>query len=58
MADVGKLVVDVRGMPEVIWQVRHACAQALRQEAEAEANPAVARRLLELADRFEAGQAP
>ena len=49
-------VVDVRGVPELIWQTRAARAAILRAEADAESNPAVARKLRAIADEFEAGR--
>ena len=47
--------IDLHAMPELIWACRRELANVLRREAEAEANPIVARRLREIADRFEAG---
>ena len=52
---VAKLVIDVRGVPEVVWSCRHALATLLREAADAEVSNAVAVRLREVAARFEAG---
>lgn len=52
----GRTVVDVRGVPELVWQARHELAGLLRKEAEAEADPRLARRLAAIAADFEAGQ--
>lgn len=54
----GTIVLDVRGIPEVIQAVRAECAEILRDDAESESNPAVARRLRQIASAFEAGQRP
>ena len=51
-----KFTVDIKGMPEVIWACRKAMASLLRAEADAEVSNALAFRLREIADRFEAGQ--
>ena len=56
MAIDGKLVVEVRGVPELVWACRREMAQALRQEADMEIHPLIKRKLMELANRFEAGQ--
>lgn len=56
MADMPKLSLDVRGIPELVWECRREMAQVLRQEAESEAHPLLNRRLEEIARRFEAGQ--
>lgn len=53
---VARLELDVRGIPELIQDVRRECAQVLRDDAAEEANQAVARRLREVAAAFEAGQ--
>ena len=50
-----KLVMDVRGVPEVVWACRHALATLLREAADVEVSNAVAARLREVAARFEAG---
>jgi hypothetical protein len=52
------LSIDVRGIPEVIWSVRREMANLLREQADVEISPAVARRLRELADAFESGASP
>jgi hypothetical protein len=50
-----RLVIDVKNMPEVLWEMRHAIASALRHEAEGEGDSRVARRLIEIAAQFESG---
>lgn len=50
-----KLIVDVRGMPDVVWSCRHALAKLLREQADSEVSNAVAMRLREVADKFEVG---
>ena len=50
------IIVDVRGMPELIWACRHEMSELLRAEADAEISPSVVRRLHEIAAIFEAGQ--
>lgn len=52
-----RFVMDVRGIPELVWQCRRELADLLRGEAEAESDPRVARRLRAVAALFEAGQA-
>lgn len=52
---VGRIEVDVRGIPEVLAGMRHEFAQMLRRVAEDE-DAGVAARLRELAAAFEAGQ--
>lgn len=47
--------VDVRNLPDVIFEIRREMAKVLHEEAGAEANPVVARRLREVAAGFEAG---
>ena len=49
------LTVDVRNMPDLIFEVRKEMAKVLRDEAETEADPRIGRRLREIAARFEAG---
>lgn len=49
------LTIDLRGWPEVIWAIRREMAHVLREEADGEINPAVSRKLRELAAAFEAG---
>lgn len=41
--------------PELVHQLRREVVQLLEEQADAEANPAVARRLREIAADFEAG---
>lgn len=55
MAGPLRMTLDVLHVPELIWETRRAMADLLREEADAEANPAVARRLREIADAFETG---
>lgn len=50
------IVVDLRNVPEIVWGLRREMAMILRDEAEADADPRIARRLRALADGFEAGQ--
>lgn len=47
--------ISMRDLPEVLWEIRHEFAQVLREEAQAEASPHTACRLIEIADAFEAG---
>ena len=47
MAD-GFISVDVRNVPALIFELRQEMANILREQADAEANPAVARRLREV----------
>ena len=56
MAQMGSLVVDVRGIPELIWGLRREMAEVLREAADAEADPRVMHRLLVIAQAFETGQ--
>lgn len=57
MADgkIATVTVDVLNVPELIYNVRNQCADMLREEADSEANPRIARRLRELAAAFEVG---
>lgn len=50
-----RLTINVENMPEVIARIRVEMAGVLRHEADAEADPRVARRLREIADIFEVG---
>lgn len=50
------LTLDIKNIPELIFEVRREMARVLREEADTEADPRMARRLRELSDRFEAGQ--
>lgn len=47
--------IDVLNVPELVWQTRQAMADLLREEAESEADPRIARRLMEIAGVFETG---
>lgn len=49
------IVVDVQGMPEVIFAVRKEMANLLRRESNTETHPLLSKRLRQLADEFEAG---
>lgn len=48
--------VDVSQIPEVVHGLIATLAKILRDEADADGNPEVARKLREIAARFEAGQ--
>lgn len=50
--------IDVLHVPELVWQTRQAMADLLREEAESEADPRIARRLREIAGVFETGGRP
>lgn len=50
--------INVRDMPEVLYEMRHELVNILRVQAGAEAHPEVAKRLREIADEFETGAAP
>lgn len=50
------VTVDLRQVPEVLWEMRHQLAQILRVKAGAEADPRVAKRLREVAAAFETGE--
>ena len=52
------VTIDVLNIPEMIAAVRHEMATILREEADAEADPRIARRLRALADAFECGTRP
>lgn len=54
MADA-HLTIDVMNMPELIFHIRMEFAGVLREEADSEADPRIARRLREIAARFETG---
>ena len=59
MATNGMTVtIDVLNIPEMIAAVRHEMASILRDEADAEADPRLARRLRALAAAFECGTRP
>lgn len=47
--------INVRDMPEVLYEMRHELVNILRVQAGAEAHPEVAKRLREIATEFEAG---
>lgn len=51
-----QLTIDVKNMPELIHALLVRMSNLLREEAESESDPRVARKLLEIAARFEAGQ--
>ena len=48
-------VVRLKMSPELVWATRAALADVMREVAESEADPRVARRLTEIATRFEIG---
>lgn len=50
------LILDVTGIPEVLFGMFKQMADMLREEADSEADPRLQRKLRELAARFEAGQ--
>lgn len=50
-----KLTINVEKMPEMIARLRLEFSNLLREEAEAEADPRIARRLREIAAIFEVG---
>lgn len=52
---MAKVTLSVRNMPEVLSALRESLARILREEADAEADPRVARRLREIAAEFEVG---
>lgn len=47
--------LSVRDMPEVLWEMRQEMARLLRDEAQVERQLYTARRLVEVAEAFEAG---
>lgn len=49
------VTIDVLNVPELIHCVMRQCANRLRDEAESEADPRIARRLIEIAADFEVG---
>lgn len=55
MADA-TLKIDVLNFPEALHAMTSRLAFILREEADAEADPRIQRRLREIAARFEAGQ--
>lgn len=48
------VVVDVKNVPEIVFELRREMAKILRDEAEGE-HPLVAKKLREVADVFEVG---
>lgn len=50
------VTIDVRYVPELIWGLRKEMASIIRQEAEAESDIRVQRRLHVIAAVFETGQ--
>lgn len=50
-----RLVLDIRGMPEVLADVQLYVAKVLREEADKESDPRVQRKLREIAARVETG---
>lgn len=55
MARIGKVQVDIRSVPEALWQIRREMAKVLRQHADVDVSPLVAQRLRAIANEFEAG---
>lgn len=51
-----RIEIEIEGWPEALWVMRAAMARILREAADAESSPFVAKRLREIADDFEAGQ--
>lgn len=51
-----RCVLSIDGMPEALAAMRRELARVLEAEAEAEADPRLARRLREIAAAFECGQ--
>lgn len=51
----GSIIVDIRNMPEVIYELRKKLAEFIREEAKDE-DPRMAAKLNRIADQFEAGQ--
>jgi hypothetical protein len=49
------MVIDIKGWPEALFAITRACGDAIRREAESEADPRFARKLFEIAAQFEAG---
>jgi hypothetical protein len=49
------IVLRLADHPEALHALRREVCRVLREAADAEANPAIARRLREIADDFEAG---
>lgn len=54
-SQVKNLTIDVRGMPELLSDLQARVGRLLREGADAEADPRVARRLREVAARVEVG---
>jgi hypothetical protein len=52
----GTIEIKMTEWADGLWIVRKAMANALRAEAEAESDPRLQRKLIEIAARFEAGQ--
>lgn len=52
----GHVTINVEKMPEVIHGLMRRMSDILREEADAESDPRVQRKLREIAARFEAGQ--
>lgn len=51
-----KLTLDVRGVPECVWEARRALADLLRREADETLDVMLEEKLREIAARFETGQ--
>jgi hypothetical protein len=50
------VTIDLLNWAEGLAEMRASMARILREEAEADADPRVSRKLVEIAARFEAGQ--
>lgn len=50
-----RFTVDITKFPEALFAMRKQMAALLRSEAETEADPRIARRLIEIANMFEVG---
>ena len=51
-----RIVVDVRHVPDLVWDLRREMASILREQADVEMYPHVADRLRRIANTFETGQ--
>ena len=51
------VVIDMINWPEALFTIRQELARQLREEADSDGDPRVTRKLRDVADRFEIGQA-